>query len=326
VSEDTLTIEPKKAGGKGRTLRVQLLGMLTADRFWEGSSRTAYRPIYLAYAGTYQTVRAFTANLRTGRPATLRNRHGSEQAKQVEVARAAVLKFPKPQRLANGVAIQQAYMPALCDVEPGKMPERISFLFAPPEWWVAAQLGGDQRILALPEPLRRDAALGAYFCAHADARSPYPMIPDALFRRRLYLAAKTQPWWLSPQGNPYSPGPLWAYPDRIPGLAAVGYVCAEHEEWEDLLRRETAAYFREERNPEWLTATAKEIAEEERETAEAHAPATEARAIMQTPGVGPAGEGPQEAASAREEEPAAMSSLPCAPPPSPAQISIFDLL
>lgn len=322
MNGDTLTIEPKKAGGKGRSFRVQLLAMLTADHFWPGGTKSAYRPVYLAYADTYQAVRAFTANLRTGRPATLRNRHGSEQARQVEVTRASGLRFPKPHRLPGGVAIQQAYLPALCDVESGKMPERVTFLFAPPEWWVAAQVARDPRILALPEPLRRDAALGAYFCAHADARSPFPMIPDALFRRRLYLAAKAQPWVRSPEGNPYSPGPLWAYPDRPPGLAEVRLVDVSHDTWEALLRRETAAYFREERNPAWLTAAAQEIEEEESRQAE-DTPREIPRNSVTIPRDSGATALSEPETGAPYEAPVDLALLP---PPPPPQISLFDVL
>src|SRR5436309_4263130 len=67
----TLTIrtEPKKdPDAKTGTFSVQLLGFVSADALWEpGGNGSAYRPVWIAYAGTEREAHPFTGNLRAGR-------------------------------------------------------------------------------------------------------------------------------------------------------------------------------------------------------------------------------------------------------------------
>ena len=70
---DRLRICPKRSDwGEERASRafsVRLVGYLSADPIWD-LGRSAYdfeRPLWIAWAGTEQECRAFSANVRTGR-------------------------------------------------------------------------------------------------------------------------------------------------------------------------------------------------------------------------------------------------------------------
>ncbi len=248
---ETLAIESGK-GKKSRRFEVALFSLMTADRYWSGSSRTAYRPIYLCYAGTDQAVRAFHANLRTGRQAAVRSKHGGDAPKLLEITSAAGLKWAVS-KLKTGVTVMTGYLPELCELEVASLPERITFLFAPPEWWVEAQLA-HPAIAALPEKIRRETVLGGYFCAFLDKRTPHPIVPDPLFHRRLYLAGRSCGWFNAPSGSPSGPGGFWKYPEEgEDGLAASFMVDVAHPDFDAVLAAETTKYFREE-SADWLLA------------------------------------------------------------------------
>ena len=127
----TISIEPKK-GKKGRVFRAFLLNYVTADRAWDCGSNGASRPVYVAYTASEQEVQAFTANLRTGRRAVVRNEYGHDQAK-VELLKTAGHRFTVQR--AGGAAIVTAFLPDLFTLDPGLVPERITFLLTPPAWW-----------------------------------------------------------------------------------------------------------------------------------------------------------------------------------------------
>lgn len=157
---------------------------------WDGSDGAGYheiRPALVAYCGTHEEARAFTANFRNGRPATLDDSYKT-------------LKLPKSsghrwihQRFDQHTTITIAYRAELFDLDPGASATgEIKFVFMPPDWWV------NQQGQKLSEEFGTDAfqaAEAALFAAYLDRRTPYPLLNDLRFSLRLYRAALEEPWF-----------------------------------------------------------------------------------------------------------------------------------
>ena len=237
----TISIEPKK-GKKGRVFRAFLLNYVTADHAWDCGSSETSRPVYVAYTASEQEVQAFTANLRTGRRAVVRNEYGHDQAK-VELLKTAGHRFAVQR--ANGAAIVTAYLPELFTLDPGLVPERIAFLLTPPAWWVDRQVDAPP-LRRFPVEERRELVIAGYFAAYLDRRTPQPIINDPTFHRQLYRAAQEQPWFARPSGSTHKPGAVFVYPEEAVGLELVALVDVSHATFEQFLRAETTTYYRNE--------------------------------------------------------------------------------
>src|SRR6476646_6183503 len=66
----TIAFDRRKPGQKSRAFSVRLLAFLSADRLWTCGATAAIHPTWVAYYGTDQESRAFTANFRASLPAT----------------------------------------------------------------------------------------------------------------------------------------------------------------------------------------------------------------------------------------------------------------
>jgi hypothetical protein len=151
----TLTIAPRK-GAKGRSFRAFLFNYLTANALWDcGTTDKASRPVYLAFAATDQEARAFTANLRTGRRAVVGNDYGHEEG-AIEVLKTSGHRFVFQRR--GGTTIVTAFLPELFELDPGLLGERVSFVWAPPTWWVERQVASGA-LRGFPEEERRELVL-----------------------------------------------------------------------------------------------------------------------------------------------------------------------
>lgn len=250
-----LKIEPT-AGRRGRTFSVALLNYITADSLWPlgyGGDRDIHRPVYLSYAGTEQEVTAFTANLRTGRKAKIYSEYDHHTAYAVEIPKSAGFRFV-PQRLSEGALAMTAYLPELWRLEPEVLPERISFLFAPPTWWVDAQAPRLKLAHGGGPNAQRNAAVASYFAAFLDRRSPLPIINETAFHLRLWRAAAEEDWLIEPRGYQGNRGKLFVYPDRadkerppqLAGLELVRLVHVEQQAFEQFLGRQVELYRKEE--------------------------------------------------------------------------------
>lgn len=341
---ETLTIAPKPGGtGKGRTFRVSLLGFVTADGYHGNGSNRAYRPVYLSIAESDAQVRAFVANLRTGRPADVRDAAGNQLPKQLETPRGLGLRwhFKKMEKPA-GVTVATGYLPDLFDLDPGILQEDIRFLFAPPRWWVDHQAdalvaAADFSTLARYGQTggAREAALASLFVAFLDKRSPLPIVPDPLFHRRLYVAAQGLTWFMHPDGSKDWSPRMFRFPaTAADGLELVAGVKVSHEQFENLLRHETSRYFAEE-SPAWMFEPAPEV-ERSPVRPMALAPARNGHAVAAAEELGeisPEIVHPQEpeteevagetgAERVRNLEPVCLVPMPA----SSGQVSLFDLV
>lgn len=316
---ETLTIAPKPGGtGKGRSFKVSLLGFITADGYHTAGSGRAYRPAYLSIAESDAQVRAFVANLRTGREAEVRDAAGNLLPKMLETPRGLGLRwhFKKMDRPA-GVTVATGYLPDLCDLDPGILQEDIRLLFAPPRWWVERELAAPS-IQALPEAIRREAVIGQLFAAFLDKRSPLPIVPDPLFHRRLYVAAQGLTWFMHPDGSKDWSPRMFRFPGTAAdGLELVAAVKVSHEQFENVLRHETSRYFAEE-SPAWLLEPAPEV-----ERVPVRPIALAARNEHRVPAAEPE---PEPETVEPEEVPAeVLEAVPLPAPSVPRQESLFSL-
>ena len=168
----------------------------------------------MAYAGTDQGSRAFSANLRGGRPAVAA---GSSLTTRFEVPRSAGFRFDKFTR--EGATLTLVYLPPVFSFQPATTDaEDIAFLCLPPTWWV------DEQAKAIRQTWgedAREAAIAAYFVAYLDQRSPLPIANDLGFHLKLYRAALEEPWCQTSFGSEWSPGTLFHL-----GLETVGFETA----------------------------------------------------------------------------------------------------
>jgi hypothetical protein len=120
VDRKTLTIEskPKREGQKSRSFSVELLAYVLANDLWElgsGAKDRSFRPVLLLYAGTDQASRAFSANLRSGRPAIVQD--NSSLTTRFEVPRSAGFRYDTVSR--EGATLTLAYLPSVLSFQCG---------------------------------------------------------------------------------------------------------------------------------------------------------------------------------------------------------------
>ena len=188
-----LTIEPDPDGdGKGRSFTVHQVAVIRAREIQPDSPKGADRPVLLAYAGTPSTVRAFTANLRSGREA-------ATTGCRYELLRSLGYRF-EHSRPAPGQALVIAYLPDLFHLQPGaQAQQRLQILSAPPLWWLDRQ---EERLAAELGREARDYARAMAFVARLDTRTPLPISNDPDFHLRLYRRALDQPWLRTGDDDP----------------------------------------------------------------------------------------------------------------------------
>lgn len=293
-----LRIEPQK-GKKGRTFEVALFNYARADSLWDCGTSDYARPVYIAFAGSDQEARAFAANLRTGRKCLVLNRHGHEEEK-LECLRSAGYQWVF-QRVGEGATVVTGYLKELFELDPGLLPPRVSFLFAPPTWWVREQAaalinGADAAKLARWSRERgaEEEVVASYFAAYLDRRIPLPIINDIGFHLALWREAQQRPWFGRGSGTAWKPGPLYVFPPPLVGLRDFVIVSAPRATVEEFVYEQTRAWLQRER-PAHLLFDPEPLAEQQ--------PAEEAEA---------------EAADVPLPPPPAVTPRP------PAQLSLFD--
>lgn len=231
-------VKPDREGRKSRIFRAELLCFVTANRLWElgaSAKEGILRPVLLAYAATDQEARAFTANLRTGRPIVEDTR--SSSTLRFELPRSAGFQVETHTR--DGGTLTLAYLRSAFALEPNILEsDRIEFLCMPPSWWTA-------REAATLAEFGRDAAevaRASYFIAYLDARSPLPIANDHRFHLELYHAALATDWCQRPTDSPWASAGFTAL-----GCAALGFeppllVSVSQKEFSAFLAEQTAKH------------------------------------------------------------------------------------
>ncbi len=148
--------KPTREGQKTRIFHADLLTVVAAPGLaWEFGSTSrdnTLRPVLLAYAATDQQARAFTANLRAGRPA-IHDERGIGTLR-IEIPRSAGFRYET--FASDGGTLTFAYLPGAFSQQPAAAEQdAIRFLCMPPTWWVEreaatlSELGPDAREAAL---------------------------------------------------------------------------------------------------------------------------------------------------------------------------------
>jgi hypothetical protein len=247
---DTLRVHSTKDGKKSRAFSTALVGYVGAPSFWKFGYGDAYtqRPVLLMYCGTDQEIRAFTANLRTGRKVEVIGKGGGghdTELTKLEIPKSAGFKFVV-QQVGDGLQIATAFLPELWLLDPGLIdPEEIAFLCAPPTWWTDAQIAlvADRMTLDESNRFGREAAVAAYVCAFIDRRSTLPMVNDLGFHLSLYRKALEGGWLMVSEPN----GEMEMYPHAgIPGLEQVLACRISHDDFETFLRELAREFYAEE--------------------------------------------------------------------------------
>lgn len=231
-------------GRKSRAFSTRLIGYISADSLWDfGRSADGWeRPAWIAYTGTEQEVRAFTANLRTGRKVRRTewiSEYRSNEKEQIETPKSAGFRWlstPGP----GGTAVVTAYHPGLCRLDP-LMPDDdgINFVCPVPTWWVDAQVERAREILPEDED-PRGAAVAGMAAAFLDRRSPLPIIADLGFHVQLVAAALEEGVLL--EHKRVVPK---LRPDKIPGIERVIACCCSHDRFRAFLEEQTALYYQD---------------------------------------------------------------------------------
>ena len=234
-------VKPDREGRKSRIFRAELLCFVTANRLWElgtTAKEGILRPVLLAYAATEQEARAFTANLKAGRPIVEDTK--SSIKLRFELPRSAGFQLETHSR--DGGTLTLAYLRSAFALQPSIAErDRVEFLCMPPTWWVAreaatlAQFGEDAA----------DVARASYFVAYLDARSPLPIANDHRFHLELYRAAQATTWTKRPTGAARASTGFAAE-----GCTAVGFeppllVSASQTEFSAFLAEQTAKHLRQ---------------------------------------------------------------------------------
>ncbi len=133
---------------KTRAFQCTLLRCVTWTKYRPsaGTHGKVLRPIFLDYCGTESEHRAFTANLRAGRPASLSDREA------IELLRSEPYVYAPPQRCAAGVR-QVVYYPEVFDLDCKAQRDDVWLCAMPPESLLAslsvAEIGSCRAALRL---------------------------------------------------------------------------------------------------------------------------------------------------------------------------------
>lgn len=191
-----------KSEGKGRTFRAVLLASVEADLLWNGGSsksNDSMRPVWAMFAGSDQELRAFMANLTTGRTVQCEKRYGYYRSGKED--RLEFLKSARYQTIwqrEEEGTLATVYLPDLFKLDPGMVdPAGIGFVLLPTQEWHAQQA---LPTMALAKHLNRcpyqlepewahEWGTTAYlFATYLDRRTRCPLIADGRFYVQLLAA------------------------------------------------------------------------------------------------------------------------------------------
>ncbi len=271
ISPRRLVIAPQHEG-KGRVFSASMLASVTADHLWDGgrTDTEKERPVWMALAGTESELRAFCANLQTGRHAEIAKDHGGRSKDRVEALKSAGYHYAW-QRVPDVGAMVTVYLPDLFRIDPGMVdPAGIRFIAMPSQAWVSAQqvdtAGPVAHVRRVGLAGRRDeygdAADDAYLArlvpmaalvaTYLDRRTRCPLVADVRFYLQVLVAALDERLALLPNddsGDRQWRGDRWRSAFEATGLASVGMATpvafmTGHERFEAFLADQVARYYR----------------------------------------------------------------------------------
>lgn len=192
----------EQRGDKGRSFRALLLAYVEADLLWPGGAVTSdnIRPVWAMFGGSDSELRAFAANLLSGRAAKFHRReYNRGKNDRVEFLRSAGFQT-KWQREPEG-SLLTVYLAELFLLDPGLVDQHgIQFVLLPSQKWHAAQQIDVTRIHQHATRCRPDGHVltvetiadwtpTAYlFAAYLDRRTRCPLVADGAFYMQLMLS------------------------------------------------------------------------------------------------------------------------------------------
>lgn len=254
-------IEPKSEG-KGRTFHSLLLASVEADLLWSGAQSENMRPVWAMFAGSQHELRAFMANLASGRFAVVDyNGYRPRKQDRVEFLRSAGYQTIW-QREDEG-CVATIFLPDVFKLDPGMVdPDGIGFVLLPTRQWCEQQRVDVTRLakhLARCEfdlPAEWTAQWGAIsylFAAYLDRRTKCPLVSDGRFYAQLMAAC------LQNKLASFGARNRYAYEDEFGVHASLQYYetdiesvglhpglvfRATHATFEELLATEVERFFR----------------------------------------------------------------------------------
>ena len=195
-----LTIKQKSEEDKGRSFSADLIAYVEADNLWSSTQTDKHRPVFAIFGASEMEMKAFMANLFTGRQAE-KSDGGSWKLELLKTA--GYLHFT--QRCTNGGVLVTVFMPKLFLLDPGMVdPDWITFLCFPTKEWCRQQtfdLNAARKKLKMlfgttiqstDTELHLLLCKGALLLAYLDRRVRYPLIFDPVFG--LYLMNNIYPY------------------------------------------------------------------------------------------------------------------------------------
>lgn len=178
------------------------LASVEADMLWSGgrTETTNMRPVWSMFVGSDQEMRAFTANLTTGRKAEFPSQtYGRRSVDRIELLKTARYQTVW-QREPEG-SIVTTFLPELFNMDPGMVDtEGASFIALPTLAWLADQKIDDVAAIMrhgkdfLPKGveleediLARLVPMSFLFCTYLDRRTRCPLVSDGRFYLQFLL-------------------------------------------------------------------------------------------------------------------------------------------
>ena len=198
-----IQIDPPSEG-KGRTFRATFLAAVEADLLWEGGETVTdnTRPVWAMFAGSDNELRAFMANLSSGRKATFPQKREAYRRKAdcIEILKSFGYRTTW-QREEEG-SIATIFLPELFQIDPGMVdPKGATFVVLPTQEWADSQRLSPETVAPLIQHARRcgfkdqteaelaDLALLSFlFATYLDRRTRCPLVSDGRFYLQLMLS------------------------------------------------------------------------------------------------------------------------------------------
>jgi len=256
-------IEPK-AEGKGRTFRAVLLATVVADPLWSGGNTDTpnLRPVWAMFGGSDNELRAFMANLTSGKKALFSNNHHYRRKEDcLEILKSAKYQVTW-QREPEG-SLTTIFLPDLFQIDPGMVdPKGIQFILLPTQEWYTSQNIETQplikhiaqcRFKLTPQQVIEWAPLAYLFAAYLDRRTRCPLVADGKFYMQLMLSClnnglasfstdshayyREEQFGVHPSSHYHETDTIEV--GLVPGLAFN----SDHSTFESLLAKEVSTYF-----------------------------------------------------------------------------------
>lgn len=265
----SMVISPPSEG-KGRAFQALCLAAIKADCLWPGGETATqdFRPVWVMFAGSDNSVRPFVANLTLGRKAEFDDKGsnyffcGARGANRMEILRSA--KFQTVYQRETEGTLVTSFLPDLFKLDPGMVDvSGIRFIVLPTREWFLKQTMDVRNIVAYAMRLGYPVDEGQLatlipisflFAAYLDRRTRCPLLSDDRFYIQLLLACLSEGLasWGSAAEHSYHTAPEFGRHSRFMfyeyGTADVGLLpgiaCkASHEDMETMLAAQVQRFF-----------------------------------------------------------------------------------